>query len=39
MEMKTLVKYLVEHEADISMSNNEGKTPLFSACKKWKKKN
>ncbi|ORX65883.1 ankyrin, partial [Anaeromyces robustus] len=27
-----LVKYLIEHGADINKENEDGKTPLFWAC-------
>ena len=29
---KRLVKYLVEHGADINIPNNTDRTPLFNAC-------
>jgi len=35
---ETVVKYLIEHEADINKENENGETPLFNACCKGKKK-
>ena len=33
---KNLLKFLVEHGADINKENVDGETPLFYACKKRK---